>query len=439
MTQNTAHLSLPLLAASQAQKHVTHNEALVLLDALVQLSVLDNNRTAAPTAPASSDRFLVADQPTGVWAGRSGQIALWDNGDWTFLVPKAGWQVWVKSEQRALVHDGLDWRDLKVRTSDQFGINATADSVNRLSVTSQAVLLNHDGAGHQLKINKAAAANAAAIVLQTGFSGRAEMGLTGDDDFRIKTSPDGASWRVALQIKRATGEVSFPNGVFDVITGLRPMMLLPAPIKEIWRSDLDATATPRSYSISAVSGANITLTTNSVEQIFNVTMLNSAMVRVWNISKTPPRPAWVDANLAANQLRVRDAASVSGWLAGEQLRLGDPNPTAENVQQMVAIDVSNYLSSAFGSSFRQRGLKLSFSPRGTGGRVSMGCSGTGAAGTTFGSSSNSDGSIQSSFVDVVTTVQSPISNSNLLFVSESLSGGTALAATRNLRVAGVWV
>lgn len=35
----TQRLQLPYIAASQAQKHVTHNEALVLLDALVQLAV----------------------------------------------------------------------------------------------------------------------------------------------------------------------------------------------------------------------------------------------------------------------------------------------------------------------------------------------------------------------------------------------------------------
>jgi hypothetical protein len=35
----TPHLALPLMAAAQAQKHVTHNEALRLLDGLVQGTV----------------------------------------------------------------------------------------------------------------------------------------------------------------------------------------------------------------------------------------------------------------------------------------------------------------------------------------------------------------------------------------------------------------
>ena len=41
MTDTTAILGLPYLLPSQAQKHVTHNEALRQLDALVQLSAAE--------------------------------------------------------------------------------------------------------------------------------------------------------------------------------------------------------------------------------------------------------------------------------------------------------------------------------------------------------------------------------------------------------------
>ena len=51
MSDTTTHLGLPYLLAAQAQKHVTHNEALRLLDAMVQLSVLDRTRTAPPASP----------------------------------------------------------------------------------------------------------------------------------------------------------------------------------------------------------------------------------------------------------------------------------------------------------------------------------------------------------------------------------------------------
>ena len=38
MSDITTHLLLPYILASQAQKHVTHNEALRLLDAMVCVS-----------------------------------------------------------------------------------------------------------------------------------------------------------------------------------------------------------------------------------------------------------------------------------------------------------------------------------------------------------------------------------------------------------------
>ena len=51
MSDATTHLLLPYILAAQAQKHVTHNEALRLLDGLVQLSVLDRDLTAPPGSP----------------------------------------------------------------------------------------------------------------------------------------------------------------------------------------------------------------------------------------------------------------------------------------------------------------------------------------------------------------------------------------------------
>ena len=62
MPMRRTHL-LPYLLAAQAQKHVTHNEALRLLDGLVQLAVLDRDLTAPPGAPADGDRYIVASAP----------------------------------------------------------------------------------------------------------------------------------------------------------------------------------------------------------------------------------------------------------------------------------------------------------------------------------------------------------------------------------------
>ena len=92
---DTLRLALPLLAASQAQKHVTHNEALVRLDALVQLAVRSGPLNTPPASPAEGDVYLAGDTPTGVWAGQAARVAEWRDGLWTFLQPREGWRATV--------------------------------------------------------------------------------------------------------------------------------------------------------------------------------------------------------------------------------------------------------------------------------------------------------------------------------------------------------
>lgn len=208
-------LGLPLLAAAQAQKHVTHNEALLRLDALIHLSVIARNLTGPPAAASDGDRYLVAASPSGAWAGQQGTIALAQGGGWVFLAPRKGWRLWVEGEGRLLAFDGALWREPFTVTDLQnllhLGVNATADDVNRLAVSAAATLLNHAGSDHRLKLNKNAPGDTASLVYQTNWSGRAEMGLAGSEDFRINVSGDGAAWKTALAIDRASGTVSLPN------------------------------------------------------------------------------------------------------------------------------------------------------------------------------------------------------------------------------------
>jgi hypothetical protein len=107
----TARLSLPLLAPSQAQKHVTVNEALGRLDAAVQLSVLSRALAMPPGTAQDGDTYLVAPGGVNDWTGHDGQIAVRQNGGWVFLLPAAGWRAFVADESATLMHDGADWAD----------------------------------------------------------------------------------------------------------------------------------------------------------------------------------------------------------------------------------------------------------------------------------------------------------------------------------------
>ena len=207
--ETTPLLNLPYLQSSQAQKHVTLNESLRRLDAVVQIAALDRDLATPPGAPTEGDRYIIAAGATGDWSGADGQLAAFQDGAWALIPPQTGWRVYLIDEDRTLVWTGAAWSaDAAV---DQIGVNATADATNRLAVAAEASLLTHAGAGHQVKINKAAPADTASLLFQTAFSGRAEIGLAGDDQLRVKVSADGTTWYDALLVDPATGAVSFPN------------------------------------------------------------------------------------------------------------------------------------------------------------------------------------------------------------------------------------
>lgn len=348
---DTPNLVLPYLAANQSQKHVTVNEALRRLDALVQVTVQSAALATPPGSPIEGQRWIIAASPTGAWVGQSGKIAAWQDGAWVFYAPLDGWTavdvntdtllmfnagtgIWtglitgVFSDAAFTLQDDIDptkqarfqiagfttgatrvftlpdvsatlavlsgvaqtfqntttfsattvtvgssvaastlglgtgattsgvTKTVNIGTAGVSGsttnvtigsavagalgsltINsptvtfgssvsaiamaaanvsalylglggASADATNRLSINAPASLFNHAGAGHQVKVNKAAATDTGSFLFQTGFSGRAEFGLTGSDDFQIKVSADGATWFDALQLERTSGRVS---------------------------------------------------------------------------------------------------------------------------------------------------------------------------------------------------------------------------------------
>jgi hypothetical protein len=88
---------------------------------------------------------------------------------------------------------------------------ATADTFNRLSMNTPAVLLNNAGAGIEATVNKAATGNDAAFAFKTGFSVRALIGLLGNDNFSFKVSPNGSTFFDAIVLDRTNGQVELPQ------------------------------------------------------------------------------------------------------------------------------------------------------------------------------------------------------------------------------------
>lgn len=243
--QNTANLGLPFIEPNQAQKHVTHNEALRILDALVQIGVVGRGAGSPPATPAEGERHIVGAAASGLWAGHPLELAVYVEGVWVFHPPQDGWLAWVEDEAVLVVWTGAAWTAVvpAVTGAPLFGINASADTTNRLTVKSDAVLISHDdvtpGTGDaRVVVNKGAPGNTASVLFQSNWSGRAEFGCTGNDDWHVKVSADGGTWHEALVVAAASGNVgigtSAPSTTLDVAGPVRlgnfAVAALPDPV-----------------------------------------------------------------------------------------------------------------------------------------------------------------------------------------------------------------
>ena len=216
---------LPYLLASQAQKHVTVNESLARLDGLVQLAVHSRAITAQPGAPAEGARYILPADATGAaWAGKPAAIiAHFHDGIWEFLPPRPGFVAFCFEEGVLLYFDGADWSLVStlvgsILSAEIFGLGGDTDGATpfyaRLGKALFTAKLAADGGDGDLRVilNKEAAGDSGSLLFQTNFSGRGEIGLTGDDDLHVKVSSDGATWIEALKIAHDTGRASFPRG-----------------------------------------------------------------------------------------------------------------------------------------------------------------------------------------------------------------------------------
>ncbi|MEL6793166.1 MAG: DUF2793 domain-containing protein [Pseudomonadota bacterium] len=114
---DTPNIALPLLAAAQAQKHVTVNDALLRLDALTQIVVLSGAVTDPPVDAEAGDRYAVPSGATGAWSDKVGDLAFFVEGGWAFASPKEGWRIWVEDERRERRFLDGAWREIAVGAS----------------------------------------------------------------------------------------------------------------------------------------------------------------------------------------------------------------------------------------------------------------------------------------------------------------------------------
>jgi len=221
----SARLGLPYLAAGQMQKHVTLNEALTRLDALVQTTVASRTATVQPADPQDGRLHILPEDAEGsAWSAFSaGDLVRAETGGWLVVEPPEGLLVWVADEAVFVVRDGDGWIPLGARLGevgplDRLGVGATADAANPFAAKlNKALWTARDAASGgdgdlRFTLNKETSADVLSLLFQSAYGGRAELGLIGDDDLTLKVSADGVVWRSALGVDRSTARVTFAQG-----------------------------------------------------------------------------------------------------------------------------------------------------------------------------------------------------------------------------------
>jgi hypothetical protein len=111
---NTTNLMLPYLAVGQAQKHVTVNETLRRLDAIVQLSVVSATTGAQPASPDDGAVYIVPAGKSGAdWSAFANEcLGYYRDGSWEQVSPREGWIAYARDTDQVLVYTGAGWADI---------------------------------------------------------------------------------------------------------------------------------------------------------------------------------------------------------------------------------------------------------------------------------------------------------------------------------------
>lgn len=100
---------LPFLAAGQAQKELTLNEALALIDFGMNATAVAAGINAPPPTPIPGQCWIIGPAPIGAWTGQANAIACWTTSGWRFLPGIAGMQVWLEGQQLHALYTAGSW------------------------------------------------------------------------------------------------------------------------------------------------------------------------------------------------------------------------------------------------------------------------------------------------------------------------------------------
>ncbi|MFN7038699.1 MAG: DUF2793 domain-containing protein [Alphaproteobacteria bacterium] len=213
----TSNLKLPLLKSNQPQKELLINESFIALDALIGKGAISRVLTTPPINPNIGDLYIIANKAKDVWSEKEGYLACFIS-DWKYIEPHEGMQIWVNNEAKQYIYTEGHWvsnNDI-LKEIPALAIGCRADPNHKLAVKADSILFDAVEDGPRIYINKKADNGFASFLFQSDYMGKAEFGLTGEDDFALKVSKDGKDFHESFIVDSRNGNFILKGNVIGV-------------------------------------------------------------------------------------------------------------------------------------------------------------------------------------------------------------------------------
>jgi hypothetical protein len=215
MSDSTPRLRIPELVSMQEANCVTWNEALVQLDAFVDLYLLGQHVNTPPSSPADGDAYLVGGSPTGAWNGYAYKIASRLDGAWRFYTPFNGLRAFVATTSAFIVYVGgawTDWNSLISANEVSLASAATCDlgaGSLFVQITGTTTIASFGTSANRLRFVRFAQAltlthNATSLILLGGASRTTAAG-----DVGVYASDASGNWRERSYFRAAVNPGDF--------------------------------------------------------------------------------------------------------------------------------------------------------------------------------------------------------------------------------------
>ena len=219
----TPRLALGELSSAQSQKHVTVNEALIKIDALVNCRFVSMALTAPPDSPADGAAYLVGASATGAWSGYDGKIAYCIDGAWHFYAPFDGLVAYNAADGGTYVYSGAVWLSFPTQSivvgfvvndgSAGTGVGPVLLAPRAATISRCVVAVKKSASGTALTFDvtkngtsifseaQTVAAGTEADTVATFSLSSGQISVAKDDKFKLNITSGSSDWAFTLQVE----------------------------------------------------------------------------------------------------------------------------------------------------------------------------------------------------------------------------------------------